>query len=135
MHSIGLSRNFFFMVSGTKFTKISDLSPNMTVPLLNVIVQVDMSTLRLRVDGSGEAELGDASGSILMSIPKKCMEKFADPGLAFVIKNILCVVIGNSLMLQVSSRFSEISKVDKLPLPFFHRNKGRNFSHIEYALE
>ena len=121
------------MVNGTKFTKISDLSPNMTFPLVNVIVEVDMKTLRLRTDGSGEVEVGDASGSILMSIPKNCMEKFSEPGLAFVIRNAVCLVVGNTLMLQLSSKFSEVVKVDKLPVPLFCRNKGRKFSQIEYS--
>ena len=121
------------MVSGTKFLKISDMSPNLTVPMVNVIVEVDMETLRLRNDGSGEVEVGDASGSILMSIPKKCVEKFSHPGLAYVIKNVLCLVVGNTMMLQLSSQFSEVTRVDKLPVANFHRNKGRNFSHIEYS--
>jgi len=122
------------MVSGTKFTKISDLSPNMTVPLVNVIVEVDMDTMRLRTDGAGEVEVGDASGSIVMFIPKSSMHNFSDPALAFVIKNVICLVAGTALMLHVSSQFSEITKVDKLPVPTFRRNKGRNFSHIEYSL-
>ena len=122
------------MVGGTKFTKISDLSPNMLVPMTNVIVEVDKTTLQQRLDGSVVMDVGDASGSISMIIPKESLDVFNQPAaLAFVIKNVLCLVIGPTLMLQVSNKYTEISRVDKLPVPFFRRNKARNISEIDFT--
>ena len=122
------------MVGGNKFTKISDLSPNMLVPITNVIVEVDKTTLQQRLDGSVVMDVGDASGSITMIIPKESLDVFNErAALAFVIKNVLCLVVGSTLMLQVSSNYTEISRVDKLPVPFFRRNKARNISEIDFT--
>ena len=124
--------------SKSVFTKISDLTPNMVYPLVNVVVEIDNISLRLRADGSGEVLVGDASGSIRLSFPKNFLEKLdlenSKPP-AWVIKNCVCIVIGSRLVLQVSTLLTETTRVDKLPVIFFRRNRARNLSDYEYVSE
>jgi hypothetical protein len=121
--------------SSTIFTKIADLSPNMPNPLVHVIVDIDLRTVKARPDGSGQVLVGDASGSILMSFTRNFLDRLDvqnSKPLAWVLKNCMCIVIGERLMLQVSNSFTDISRLDKLPVKFFHRNKARNLSDYEY---
>ena len=126
-------------MSLTKYTKISDLSPQMAVPFCNVIVAIDRESFQ-ETKGGGEIEVGDATGSVLLRIPRSACAQLgigtsgAEPAEVYVVKGALVLLMGGRIVLQLSEQHSAISPVRKLANgQRILRNKNRNISQIKYS--
>jgi hypothetical protein len=116
-----------------KFTKISNITANMS--MCSIVVVVDLKTF-----SGNEVEVGDASASIVLKLDSNDLaarmglpSAIDDPTL--VIKNVFPIVDGQGrLVLYTSQKFTQIIKMEKLHHPcFLSKNSERNISKLKFV--